>query len=99
MPVLNITEFGNVVVDNGCVIPAPIIPPNASQGLAFTATSAQSAVFSNATALVRLLSDVDCYVAFGANPTAVTASSMKIAGNQDTWVAVKSSGLRLAVVA
>lgn len=45
--------------------------PGASQRLAFTATSAQLTALGGSTNMVRVFATQDCWLAFGANPTAV----------------------------
>ncbi len=47
------------------------IIPGVAQKVPFTGTAAQSAAFAATTSVVRLCSDVDCWVRFGTNPTAV----------------------------
>lgn len=51
--------------------------PNASQVIAFTGVTAQSTAGSQTNSLlVRLVSDADCFVAFGVNPVANTTTSV-----------------------
>lgn len=50
------------------------------QKVAFTGTSAQSAVLSSNIKIARVSADAACYIAFGSNPTATTSSHFLPAG-------------------
>jgi hypothetical protein len=55
------------------------LKPTTHQGKTSGGTSAQSAAFGSQTEYVRIASDADIYILFGANPTAVaTANSSTI---------------------
>jgi len=77
----------------------PAEPAIATQTVAISASSAQSAAFNSNTTFVRLHCDAICSVLFGANPTA-TASSPRMAANQTEYHGVGgySSGLKVAVI-
>lgn len=64
--------------DEGRGIPA--IFPGFSQRLQIGATSSQSIPMGATTGIVRLCPTSDCYVAFGANPTASSSSLLLPAG-------------------
>lgn len=51
------------------------VSPGTSQVLTVNASSVQSALPQSGVSIVRLFSTVDCWVAFGTNPTAVAESS------------------------
>lgn len=75
---LSITEYHELARDiSGYKIPAGQVPANVYQNITFTTSSVQSAAFSEAeqkgTYIVRIVSDVDARVAFGADPTAVAS--------------------------
>lgn len=57
-----------------------VTPRNVAQKVTVGGSSTQSAAFNAVTKLVRLLSTVDCYVAFGSNPTATSSSLYMVAG-------------------
>lgn len=60
----------------------------------------QSAVFAPNTTLVRLHADTVCFVKFGTNPTAVTATDARMAANQTEYFYVTAGGgMKLSVVA
>lgn len=62
--------------------------------------AAQSNAFATNTRLVRLHADTICYVKFGTNPTAVTATDARLAANQTEYFAVQpGDGMKLSVVA
>lgn len=54
--------------------------PGATQNVAVGATSTQSTAFGAATQHVRLVSNTDCYIVFGGNPTATTSGVFLPAG-------------------
>ena len=92
---LYITEFRSVAHDaTGLPIPVGDTPRLANQKVSFT-TSTQSAVFNQQTSLIRLISDADCHIAFGDNPTA-TASQMFVKANTAEYFGVRP-GDKLAV--
>lgn len=73
-------------------------PALANQAVAVSGASAQSAVFSSTTKIVRIHADVACHVVVGGtNPTATT-NSMKVGANQTEYFVV-TPGQRLAVIA
>jgi hypothetical protein len=66
---------------------AAYTPPEASQAIAITAVSAQSAAFSALTQLVRIHTDVvACVEVGGTNPTATTSSARMVAGQTEYFV-------------
>lgn len=50
--------------------------PGTSQKVAFSSVSSQSAALGSSTTLVRVMASQNCYLAFGANPTATTSTSL-----------------------
>lgn len=98
MPNLYITEFAQEGVDaQGRITPIAKMPSIAEQKVAFS-SSAQSAVLSDATTIVRLHSDGVCSVAFGTNPTATTGN-MRLGIGQTEYFAVQpNSGLKIAAI-
>lgn len=66
---------------------AALTPPEASQAIAITATSAQSAAFQALTQLVRIHTDVvACVEVGGTDPTATTSSARLAAGQTEYFV-------------
>lgn len=66
---------------------AALTPPEASQAIAITAVSAQSAAFTALTQLVRIHTDVvACVEVGGTNPTATTSSARLAAGQTEYFV-------------
>lgn len=66
---------------------AALTPPEASQAIAITAVSAQSAAFAALTQLLRLHADVAmCVEVGGTNPTATTSSARLAAGQTEYFV-------------
>jgi len=71
--------------------------PGASHDVTFTTTSAQSAAIGGTITKVRLVATAACYVAFGANPTAVKPGSTRLAPNFPEVFLVRP-GEKVAVV-
>lgn len=75
MATLYITEFSKFAHDfSGGTVPAPLMPGIAEQAITITGTSAQSAAFSATTTNILVHTDTACFLAFGANPTAVNTA-------------------------
>jgi len=96
---LYIQEYLKVATDGqGHVVQAGIEPAIKSQKVTFT-TSTQSNAFDNSTTFVRLYSDTACYLLFGTNPTAVTASGLPLAANTAEFFAIyPGQSLKVAAV-
>jgi len=75
------------------------ISPGACQVLTVNAVSAQGALPQANVSIVRLFSTVDCWIAFGTNPTAVAegSSSMFLPGGIVEYFEIRSDE-RLAVI-
>lgn len=99
MSFIYITEFTDEGVDSkGRIMPCARQPHVAVQRVNTSASSAQSAVLNGSTTLVRINTDSDCCILFGANPTATT-SSPRMTANQTEYFAVPAnSGLRIAAI-
>lgn len=54
-------------------VPFQCIVPGVSQTIALTSSSVQSSAFAATTSIIRLFATKDCFLIFGANPTATTA--------------------------
>lgn len=68
------TNVGDDPVSGDAIAQAVKEPSIATQAITFTSAES-SAEFNDSTRIVRIVSDAQCYVAFGASPTA-TANSM-----------------------
>ena len=99
MPTMYITEFAQEGVDaQGRITPIAKVPAVAQQAVVFTGTSAQSAVLSDATTIVRLQADANCSVSIGTNPTA-TAAQMRMVAGQTEYFSVQPGGaLKIAAI-
>jgi len=72
---LSIEECSALLEDNaGNHVPILPAPPLAVQNVTFS-TATQSAAFNTQTRIVRFISDADCYILFGSNPTATAANA------------------------
>lgn len=93
MATLWITELATIAtVDT----PIAQLPPIAAQTVTFT-TSTQSAALNEATRYVRIISDANCNISVGINPTA-TASNMRMTADIPEYFGV-TPGHKIAVVA
>lgn len=97
---LYITEYSGLAesaVGRG-VHPAPVPkePHNASQKVVFTSAT-QSTPFGSGVRMVRIVSDADCHVVFGDDPTADT-DAPKLIADAAEFRGV-TSGMKLSVVA
>ena len=73
MATLHIIECPSVGLQPGGQ-PTAVAEPITAQHVTFT-TSTASAAFNAATRIAWLYSTIDCYIAFGAAPTATTSTS------------------------
>ena len=76
--------------------PIPALTPGDSQRVAVGGTSAQSTALSSETIIVRVQSDVACYLAFGDNPTA-TNTDLVLPANTVEYFGV-APGSKVAVL-
>lgn len=97
MAILNIVEMGQSDAQG---LPSHLLPWIAVQTLTVGATSTASATFNSATKRVRLTSDVDCWVAFGAAPTAVVEECLLLQGGTgaETFSINPTATAKLAVI-
>ena len=80
--------------DKGNIVQA--VKLSTAQVVNATASSVQSTAFADTTNLVRVVSTVDCQIAFGLSPTATTNSSILPAGVVE-YFAVQPGG-KVAVI-
>ena len=76
--------------------PIPALTPGDSQRVAVGVSSTQSTALSLETIIVRVVADVDCYLAFGANPTATNTDLFLASG--DTEYFGVTPGSKIAVL-
>jgi hypothetical protein len=95
---LYITEFGGLQADPSSPgMPCPVLPSLASQTVVFTGASVQSAAVGALTRLVRVLADANCFLASGANPTAVTQTPL-VANVPEFFQVPAGQSFKLAVI-
>jgi hypothetical protein len=94
---LSITEYAQLS-NNPDSTPILSEPSNAQQNVTLSASSIQSASVKSNTQYVRLVTDTTCSVAFGTNPTAVTATRLLIAGVPEIVKIPLSSNWKIAAV-
>lgn len=81
---LSVTEYDNTTLDGrGDSMPVAQHPGLAIQNITFTATHGASAAFNRNTKLIRVVSDADCRIVFGASPVAVTTDMLVKAGSAE----------------
>lgn len=99
MAALKIVEYRALGRDQiGHIAQAPLEPPITVQNVAIGGASAQSSALGGATALIALQPDLDCFVAFGADPTADTDSQRLAAGVEVYRAVMPGSALKIAVI-
>lgn len=97
MAKLLIAEFSAIGRESpGTVAQAASLPPVAEQAVTFTTTT-QSSALSADTTLVRVMSDADCFIAVGTNPTAVVTGAVKLIAGQAEYFGVRP-GHKIAAV-
>lgn len=74
----------------------PAISQGASQIIAYTGAAAQSAAFATGVTILRVFATTDCFLEFGANPTA-TSGSMFLPGGFIEYFEVRP-GDKLSVI-
>lgn len=93
---LNVTEYAEIAKNS---LSAPIAaakePSITVQNVTFT-TATPSSAFNADTRFVRVISDADCHVAFGSDPTATT-SSTKLKADIEYYFGV-TAGHKVSVV-
>lgn len=77
--------------------PVATLPPLKSQAITYTTTT-QSAALLASTALVRLVSDGNCHIVVGPDPTATTDSGVRLTADAPEYFEVKP-GDEIAVIA
>lgn len=101
MAKLYISEYASVGYVAGLSLPIQsALEPSVDQApLDFTSGAQQSAAFAATTTFVRVWSDADCCIKFGANPTATTANKPIGAKNPEYFGVTPGKGLKLSVIA
>ena len=89
-----ISEF-ETVVHAGGPVPAGLLPAQAHQKFTFT-TATQSSVFGKKTRFIRVVSDANCYILAGDNPTATASNALRLIANRPEYFGVKA-GQKLSV--
>jgi hypothetical protein len=99
MAYLYITEYSHLGTDREGK-PVPVgREPGTEQRVTFT-TATQSTAFAKDTRFVRIQADADCFVLFGANPTATAANAKPMTADASEYFGVDPltvSGLKLSV--
>lgn len=96
MAKLYISEYTRMPTDTRVSVPTGAEPAIATQAVAISGTSAQSAAFNTNTRFIRVHTDAICSVKFGASPTATTDDA-RLAANQTEFFGVVA-GQKVAVI-
>lgn len=96
MAYLFITEYDRLGNDTRSDVEVGREPAIATQRIAISGSSAQSAAFNANTKFVRLHTDAICSISFGANPTATT-STPRMAADTTEYFGV-TGGHKVAVI-
>lgn len=101
MSTLNVTEFSGDFDDAGlrrlAYFEMPYEPAVSTNVVTFTGTPGSSSTFNTNTQFVRLMSDADCHILFGSDPTATT-SKEKFQADVEYFRGV-TAGQKLSVIA
>lgn len=89
MATCQIAEFSNVGMTRQ---PLGMLNGVTIQNITISSSAAQSAALDNRTVAVRILSDTDCWVLGGANPTVATTTGLKVLAGQPEYFAVPQAG-------
>lgn len=96
MPKLYITEFPRIGYSNLGGTPLSLTPlADATTQVITFSTTTQSAALSASTTIVRVVSDTNCYVTAGSNPTA-TSNDLRLVADIAEYFSV-TPGHKLAV--
>lgn len=103
MAKLYISEYVRMSLDpHTAAVPVGEEPAIAEQVVDFTSGEEKSAAFNAETRFIRMWSDTECFVTFGANPTAVSGTSpgvtAKVAEYRGLLRKIDGSALRLSVI-
>jgi hypothetical protein len=96
MAKLWITEYTELPRDAGLATPQIASTPSITTQVVTFTTSTQSAAFNASTKFVRIISDANCHLLFGANPTATTSSMRMVADAAEYFGVV--AGQKVAAV-
>lgn len=96
MAYLFITEYDRLGTDTRTDVEVGREPALATQRVAISGSSAQSAAFNANTKFVRIHTDQICSILFGANPTATT-STTRLAADSTEYFGV-TGGHKVAVI-
>jgi hypothetical protein len=91
-----ISEYADLPLHNGQIIPVGNEPAIAEQVVAIGGSSAQSAAFNDRTKWVRVHTDAICSLKFGANPTA-GVDTPRMGANSTEFFGVRPND-KLAVI-
>jgi len=84
MGIVNIAEFEKMGRENaGGMLPIAEVPALATNSVTSSGASADSDAFNTETNFVRIKTDTDIYIEFGASPTAAPEDIMMAAGDTE----------------
>jgi hypothetical protein len=99
MATLYITEYGLIGKDRASsTVPAAAVPELAVQTVSLSTSSAASSALNAQTALIRLQSDLDCFVTFGASPTASTSKTPLAANTPEYFCVTPNTSVKVAAI-
>lgn len=99
MSTLYIGEYSDIGSVGRGSVPIPQEPPHGEQAVDFSVTSKASDTLSDATCIVRLVSDDDCAISVGADPDATNSVRLVSANKEQLLTVVAGSKMKIAVVA
>lgn len=95
---LSIREYEHISHVSRGIVPVGEEPAVASQTLVIDVASTPSAAFNIRTRFVRIHTDLNCSLEWGAAPVAVAGSCDMVAGQTEYFGVVNATGLKVAVI-
>jgi len=98
MSELNITEYSSLLQVNGNPVMVGGEPSIKAQTVEFSLSPGESSVFHPATGLVRLVSDTDCRILIGTDPSVTESGTILPAGLPEYFGVRKGESHKISVV-
>jgi hypothetical protein len=101
MPIVNVTEYANVLSTANGVVQIPVGEPLACYDIAIGASSANGGTLQPGTRLVRINTDVTCRVLMAVGATALAPgapTSPRFSAGQTEYWGVAHQGMQVACI-
>lgn len=98
MAKLWVTEFTRYLSTAAGGVPAAWEPRAANQVVDYSGGETDSAAFDAETILVRIHTDADCHVEFGAAPTASSSTRRLVAGQTEYFAVPRGQSFKVSAI-